>query len=121
MTASEYWSKAVAISNWILSLGPDLPEALAYLKQIRDSAANLVGVLTRRFPKSAEAIPDAAHAPADVQALVLQIEEKQRSLAGPGKAAGALDGTLIMQIIQFLIANPAFLNWLMSLFTPKTA
>jgi hypothetical protein len=120
MTAAEYWSKAVAISNWILSLGPDLPEALAYLKQMRDSAVNLIGVLTRRFPKSAEAIPDSASAPEDVQALVLQIEEKQRSAAGRGNKAGAIDGTIIMQIIQFLIANPAFLNWLMSIFTPKT-
>ena len=124
MTAAEYWSRFAQIVDAVTSVQPvEVVEVFSGLRQMRDGAATVAGVITRHFKPlmTAEAAPDESTMPEDVQMKLLGLENQIRAEGGTGKSAAGIDGTLIMQLIQFLMANPAIVTWFLALFNKKPA
>lgn len=85
--------------SWLTSLGPKLPQAIAFLQQIFDGVNGLVGLFaTRAAKKSAKAFKPTAKELAS-----------EKAIAANMKTRGIMDGklaTILRQAYAFIKANP---------------
>lgn len=131
-------STKLGFLKWLVSLGPLAPQAMAifvvWMNKVSDATAEFTAALAalghdEPHPMMAAAEGDLMAGLSDKESAALDEAVAVLNEGGPkGAAAGAeaalpWDGTKILQIWafvqQFVVNNPALVQWLLSLFAKK--